>query len=134
MIHSQEEALRIVIDTSLESSKREEAIHYLREHPSPEVAERLVQILEDNVPGVRWAAALVLAHYGNSGLRPLLRALMQPTVNTRLREGAHRVLSHNAGPQPPDLIQKLIEALQGPGSDVATMDAAMKLLSALDDR
>ncbi len=131
MIQSQAEALRIVNDTSLETSQREEAIHYLREYPSAEIADRLVQILEDNAPGVRWAAALALARYGMIGLRPLLHALAQPNIGVRLREGAQRVLSHNTGSQLPEHIHELRAALQGPGADVTTMTVAMKLLQEL---
>jgi hypothetical protein len=53
MTQSQEEALNILTDTSLEVSEREAAIHYLRDHPSPAIAEQLVKFLEDNAPGVR---------------------------------------------------------------------------------
>lgn len=132
MMQSQAEALHIVNDTSLEVSEREAAIHYLGEYPSPAVAERLVQILEDNAPGVRWAAAMTLAHYGKLGLRPLLQALSQPTINARLREGAHRVLSHTTDSLSSGHLQALLDALQGPGANVATMSAAMNLLCALD--
>ena len=132
MVQSPAEALRIVNDKSLETSEREAAIHNLREQPSPAVAERLVQLLEDNAPGVRWAAAMALAHYGDLGLRPLLRALTQPDINARLREGAHRVLARNPGSLSSEQLQELLDALQGLGANVATMSAAMKLLRTLD--
>ena len=128
MTQSQEEALRILTDTSREVSEREAAIHYLRDHPSPAIAEQLVKILEDNAPGVRWATAMALGHYGRIAFLPLLQALTQPTINARLREGAHRVLSHTSEPQAFDHLQELLDALQGPGANIATMDVAMKIL------
>lgn len=132
MIQSQEEALRILEDTSFMASEREIAILYLREYPSSEAAERLVQHLEDRAPGVRWAAAIALAHYGDLGLRPLLHALTQPGINAQLREGAHRVLARNPSSLSSSQLQELLEALQGLGANVATMSTAVKLLRQLD--
>lgn len=133
MTQAEEKSLRIINDASLATSEREATIHYLRDHPSPAVAEQLVQTLEDDDPGIRWAAAMTLAAYGNVGLRPLLQALTQPTIDARLREGAHRVLSHNTSSQVPGpRVQELLNALQGPGANVATMTAAMNLLRTLD--
>lgn len=132
MIQSQAEALRSLDDTSLTASEREIAILYLHEHPSSEAAERLVQGLEDEAPGIRWAAAITLAHYGDLGLRPLLRALTRPGINARLREGAHRVLARNPGSLSSGQLQELLDALQGLGANVATMSVAVKLLQMLD--
>lgn len=132
MIQSQAEALHILEDTSLAASEREIAILYLREHPSAEAAARLVQRLEDHAPGVRWAAAITLARYGDLGLRPLLRALTQTGINAQLREGAHRVLARNPSSLSSGQLQELLEALQGLGTNVATMSTAVKLLRLLD--
>ena len=128
MIQSQEDALRALNDQSLEVSQREEAIHYLREHASAANAEQLVAVLEDDAPGVRWAAAMALGHYGQVAFNPLLHALVQSTINARLREGAHRVLSHSTAPQALPHLKELLEALQGLGANDATMDVAMKIL------
>ncbi|MFN8493794.1 MAG: HEAT repeat domain-containing protein [Caldilineaceae bacterium] len=128
MVQSPEEALRVLNDQSLEASQREAAIHYLREQPSAANAEQLVAVLEDDAPGVRWAAAMALGHYGQMAFTPLLRALVQPTINARLREGAHRVLSHTTAPEALPHLKEFLQALQGLGADDATMDVAIKIL------
>jgi hypothetical protein len=71
---------------------------------------------------------MVLGHYGRIALLPLLQALTRPTINARPREGAHRVLSHITAPQAFDHRQELLDALQGPGANIATIDVAMKIL------
>lgn len=128
MVQSPEEAFACLNDPSLEASKREEIIHYLREHPSSSAAEQLVQLLDDDAPGVRWAAAMALGQYGRVAFPSLLRALTQPNINVRLREGAHRVLSHTIEPQSFPHFQELLDALQGLGANIATMNVAIKIL------
>jgi len=128
MIKSTEEAIAILKNTRLAELEREDAAHYLREHPSPEGTEALVVALQDDDTGVRWTAGAALAQLGDAGLPPLLKALCQPSEDTLLRQGARHVLHYNASPRVRQQTQELMQALKGPGSAVATMEAAHKLL------
>lgn len=128
MIKSREEAIAILKNTGLSELEREDTVHYLRDHPSPEGTEALVAALEDDNTGVRWAAGAALAQLGDAALPPLLKALCQPSEDSLLREGARHVLHYNASPRVRQQSQELMQALKGPGSAVATMEAAHRLL------
>ena len=127
MIQTVEEAITVLEQPIGASIAREDAIHFLRNHPSDEGAERLVAALSDDDAGVRWAAAQALIDYGEQALRPLLRALTQRAGDYNLREGAHHVLHENPNAAIRQQAAELIKALRGPGADVATMQVASKL-------
>jgi HEAT repeat protein len=129
MIKSTEEAIAILKNTRLSELERENAIHYLQEHPRPEGMEALVAALQDDDSGVRWTAGAVLAQLGDAGLPALLRALCQPSEDELLRQGARHVLHYNASPRVHQQTQELMEALKGPGSAVITIEVAHKLLT-----
>jgi HEAT repeat protein len=129
MIKSTDEALAILRNTKLSELEREDAIRYLLEYPSHEGMEALVAALQDDDSGVRWKAGAALAQLGEAGMPALLRALCQPTEDALLRQGARHVLHYNASPRVHQQTQELMEALKGPGSAVATMEAAHKLLT-----
>jgi HEAT repeat protein len=128
MIKSPEEAIAILKNTRLSELERDDAIHYLQEYPSPEGMEALVAALQDDDPGVRWAAGAALAQLGEAGLPALLRALCRPTEDALLQQGARHVLHYNASPRVRQQTEELMQALKGPGSAVSTMEAAHKLL------
>jgi HEAT repeat protein len=93
---------------------------------------RLVQALRDNDFGVRWAAAEALAQLGPGILIPLLQALTDPDQagDPRLRESSYHVL-HRARDLPVP-VKTLMEALKGPGADIATIREAGRLLLQLE--
>ncbi|MEZ4662566.1 MAG: HEAT repeat domain-containing protein [Caldilineaceae bacterium] len=127
MIQTVAEAIAVLDQPAGSSTEREDAIHFLHNHPSPEGAERLVAALSDDDTGVRWAAAQGLIDYGERALPPLLRALAQNAGNSNLRIGAYQVLHDNPNASIREQMVELIKALRGPGADVASMQAASKL-------
>jgi HEAT repeat protein len=129
MIKSTQEAIAILQNTRLSELAREDAIYYLQEYPSPEGMEALVAALQDDDPGVQWAAGAALAQLGDAGIPALLRALSQPSEDTLLRQGARHVLHYNASTRVRQQTQELMQALKGPGSSVSTMEVAYKLLA-----
>lgn len=129
MIKSTEDAVAILRNTRLSELEREDAIRYLQEYPSPDGMEALVAALQDDDTGVRYKAGAALAQLGEAGMPALLRALCQPSEDILLRQGARHVLHYNASPRVRQQTQELMGALKGPGSAVATMEAAHKLLA-----
>lgn len=129
-IQSVTQALQILNDTSQDVYVREKALHVLAGHPTPANLARLVQALEDPKASVRWVAADVLAHLGDIALPPLLNKLVDEHNSVWLREGAYHVCSHSSSPVVHEQTQELQEALRGPAAEVATTDAACKLLYA----
>src|SRR5689334_5685407 len=98
LITSENQALEILDDDHRASLTREAAARYLEAHPNEHLIKRLVQALQDDDEGVRWAAACALARLGKAPMPELLTALMDPErVGPRLREGVYYVLSHSLG-------------------------------------
>ena len=126
-----QEALAVLDDTTRLAMEREQAAHKLAETPSPEVAERLVTALEDEESGVRWAAAAALIDCGDAALTPLLHALVSQADSTWLREGAHHVFSNTRSLKVQQATANVVKALKGPASGVATTEAAVRALMAL---
>ncbi len=126
-----QEALAVLDDTTRPAMEREQAAHKLAETPSPEVAERLVAALEDEESGVRWAAAAALIDCGDAALTPLLHALVSQADSTWLREGAHHVFSNTRSLKVQQATADVVTALKGPASGVATTEAAVRALMAL---
>ena len=122
------EAIATLEDLSRSTLDRETAIHFLYEHSSPEAIEALARTLRDDDFGVRWAAAKGLAHAGDAALVPLLREIISHGSDRDLREAAHHALSQNVSPQVRAETQDLQKAMKGPSADLATPEAAFKLL------
>ncbi len=131
MFHSEREALQVLSDRGQSGLKREEAAAYLEQFvkfgASGAVVKALVQALGDDDLGVRWAAGAALSQIGVDALPQLLDALTDPSCagDSRVRSGAHRVLLHladNGGDTP--AVRAMIKALEGPASDLATMEEA----------
>lgn len=132
MIESKAQAMTILQDTSQSMLDREHAIHYLRERTlEPNEIEALVVALQDEISGVRWAAGTVLAAHGKAVLPALLRALSQAQGDTLLRASAHHVLHDNVNPEVRHASKALLQALRGPGADVATIQEAGQWLQQL---
>ncbi len=71
---------------------RWEVAKALGEIGDPASAGLLVELIQDDDIGVRWAAMGSLIQLGRGSLRPLLESLTRNFQSARLREGAHHVL------------------------------------------
>jgi HEAT repeat protein len=127
MIESTVQAIALLQNDILSELEREDAIHYLRDHPSPEAIEALVTALDDDDAGVRWSAGAALATLGEAALPTLLEALSK-SPDVRLMEAARHVLHYNTSAKVRDETQELMRALKGPEAALATEVAARKLL------
>jgi HEAT repeat protein len=127
MFSSTKDAIRIAKNESLPELEREKALRYLEVSTEPEVLEVLINALEDVDPGVRWAAAEVVAAQGERAFKYLLEALCKPN-NKMLRDGAKVVIHRNSSEKVKVNSEELLNALSGPGSDIRTMEIASKLL------
>jgi hypothetical protein len=152
-IGPEDQAIAVLNDKQLAYPKREVAVHYLAQHPTPEGIKALVAALRDSELGIRWVASTALAQLGPLALPEVLQALTNPKTNTvRLREGVIHILhySSNLAHEPvyrhPHLepkveikpgtsvsVNELLTALKGPAADIKSMKAADKLLSQLEN-
>lgn len=132
MIQTKEEALTIMNDLNRGPLEREEAIHFFRKKTlnTPEI-EALVNLLQDSAAGVRWAAGEILALAGRDALIPLLRALTSSHVNSLLLASTHHVLQDTVDVHTRKEAKPMLDAIQGPGADVAAMTIARDWLSKL---
>jgi HEAT repeat protein len=128
MVTTTDEAIAKLRNEKLPTNERKSAARFLQNHPTEEGTEALVEALQDRNPGVRWACGSALAAQGDFALKPLLRALTSTENDPMLREGAHHALAHNSSAQVRTETQELREALIGPGAQLASMEAAAKLL------
>ncbi len=133
MIESTQQAIAILADGHRAEAERERAIHYLETDPSPEAITALVNALETDDYGVRWAAGKALAHMGKPALPILLHALINRCDSQRLRTGACQVLNENSSPWVREHSQDVVKTLRGRwAGDIPTMQAAQRFLSALE--
>ena len=130
-ISSVEQAMEILSDPLEDQLLREQAIRFLSYHPSEEVINKLVWILQDDEFGIRWEAAVTLAQLGEKALPELLKALTDPdrVGDPRLREGAYHILHYNRDPFYGVNISRLLQALKGPAADIASMKEAGRILA-----
>ncbi len=128
--HTEAQALAVIQDTTAGELKREGAIRYLRHYASRDSVRVLIDSLEDDDFGVRWEAAITLAGYGEAAIPALLEALSDPRRIDcpRLREGAYQVFANNASDKVAAMTKDLRKAIKGPAADLATMEAAHRLL------
>jgi len=123
-----EQALKVLHNTKLPENERVSAVKSLMHHQTPEVVDILIQTLEDDDQGVRWAAADVLATFGEMAYPSLLHALVKPNVDILLRQGAAHILHQNASERIRKETGALQKALKAPGTSVYAMEEANKLL------
>ena len=123
-----DEALAALNNSALSTGEREQAIHYVQDHSSSSVIERLIVALEDNAFGIRWAAAVALIEIGESALEPLLRAVSERSSSIWLREGAHHVFHYSHSEKVVTATAELLAAMRGSAADVATEAAAYRAL------
>lgn len=133
-ISSIERAMEILDDPLEDQMLWEQAIRYISHQPSEKVIKRLVWALQDDEFGIRWEASTTLARLGKKALPELLKALTDPdrVGDPRLREGAYRVLHSNLDPFYAIDITQLLQVLRGPAADIATMEAAGKILAQIE--
>jgi HEAT repeat protein len=132
MIQTTEQAIAVIQNTRLSEAEREEGIHFVRQAPSAQGIEVLVETLRDNDHGVRFAAAHALAYVGDAAMPTLLRALAQPDTDVVLRKGATIVISESTSPKVRQQGQALLNALKGSQAGIATMEAAIKLMPSFE--
>jgi len=132
MIQTTEQAIAVIQNTRLSEAEREEGIHFVRETPSAQGIDALVDALRDNDHGVRFAAAHALAHVGDAAMPALLRALAQPDTDVVLRKGATIVISESTSLKVRQQGQALLSALKGSQAGIATMEAATKLMPSFE--
>jgi HEAT repeat protein len=111
---------------------RWEAAKALQQIADPAVAPAMITALEHDDQGVRWIAAETLAALGRAGVIPLLKALVDGSDSVRLRDGAHRVLSHTTDTKLREATAPVLAALDDAEPMVGAPVAAYHALTALD--
>ena len=132
MIQTTEQAIAAIQNTRLSEAEREEGIHFVRQAPSAQGIEVLVETLRDNDHGVRFAAAHALAYVGDAAMPALLQALAQGDNDVALRKGATIVISESTSAKVREQGQPLLNALKGSQAGIATMEAAIKLMPSFE--
>jgi HEAT repeat protein len=125
---SVEQKLAVVADTKKTALEREQAIHSLKNSPTPEVIEELINGLDDDQEGVRWAASSVLIEFGEAALKPLLQALIDRHDSVWLRRGAYRVFHDTKSLKVQQATGEVVKALTGPAAESTTTDAAARAM------
>jgi HEAT repeat protein len=100
-------------------------------------ARALIRALKDGDFGVRWLGAEGLIALERKSLEPLLRSLIDEEDSDWLREGAHHVFSVLAERGLHDLVDPLLEALEGPEpglSIVAEAHSALERIRSKEHR
>jgi len=130
-IVSWRQALAILDNRLNPVAEREAAARFLKQFPEPQAVPRLVQALQDEDFGVRWAASEALSRLGVHALEEVLRVLANPNQvgDPRLRDSAYHML--HLGQQWPVSVKGLMQSLKGPAADLATLEEAARLLQLL---
>lgn len=128
MINSVEQAIAELQNGDLPEAERVNAARFLQGNPSSQGIDALVEALEDDDHGVRWAAGSALAFIGEPAMPAILSALITPDTSRVLRDGVHHAIVDNSSPRVRAQCQDLLKALKGPQSGIASMEAAMKLM------
>lgn len=127
MINSVEQAIAQLQNAELPEVERVNAVRFLQGNPTPQAVDALVEVLDDDDHGVRWAAGSALAYIGEPAMPAILRALITPDTSRVLRDGVHHVIVDNSSPKVRAECQDLLKALKGSQSGIASMEAALKL-------
>lgn len=128
MFDSTETAVATLKNSRRESLERVNAVHYLRDDATPEIISLLVTTLNDDDYGVHWAASEVLAQLGDEAFPALLRALVQPDNDERLRDGAKHIIHTSKGPTVKKEGAAILQAMHGTSQDIKTMQAASAVM------
>lgn len=120
--------LATAADKGKSAAEREQAIHALGSHPTPDVIDALIALLEDQDDGVRWAVSSALIETGDAALKPLLQALIDQHDSVWLRRGAYRVFHDTKSYKVQQATGEVVKALNGPAAESTTTDAAAQAL------
>ena len=127
-IDNADKAISILLDTSYQEFDREEAVTYLKVHPSADGIKALVLGLKDDDYGVHWACGTAVAYLGEDAFHVYLEALAKGDHSPRLREVARHIIHYNSSDKVRQDGQALLVAVKGPASALATIEEANKLL------
>jgi len=116
---------------ALDEQVRWEAAKALAAMADPAAADALVKTLEDKVFDVRWLAAEGLINLGREGLIPLLKALIERSDSPWLRDAAHHVLHDLAVGELEDLLEPIMDSLEGAEAAIETPLMAKAILDRL---
>ncbi len=113
--------------------ERLHAVELLGRIDDPTARAALVTALHDEVFGVRWIAAKLLAGAGHPGVVALLRALLHETLTPNFRLGAAYVLHHAAiTAEERAAVEPVFLALHHPASDLEAPVLAKEALELLE--
>jgi len=110
------------------AEERTKAIESLAGHPDVDSIRHLVLVLEDDDGRNREMAASVLAHLGDAAVVPVLETLRAHPSNTRLRESACMILSHNLSQDVRRRSVALVALLPLPNMEPALLTQIARLL------
>lgn len=125
------QATALIQNKNEPEERRVAAAHYLGEHGTEESAAVLVSALDDDDPGVRWAASEALAKMGDAAMPALLRAMVQPHCSLRLIDGAKHVFHTSSSDNVRAETTQLLQTMHGSSRSVAVMSAASALMTKL---
>jgi HEAT repeat protein len=128
-VDSEEKALAILRDKGETISRREAAARYLELKESEEAVRGMIEAMDDDDFGVRWAVSTALAKLGERVLSAVLGRIIHG-YNTRLRESVYHVLHYNRSKWVQANARELMEALKSPAPGVTAPEAAYELLEA----
>ena len=132
MFDSMEQAISVLNDIGEDSLRRVDAVRYLGELGTDEAIQVLVDTLEDDDLGVRWAAADELAKLGEKAAPAVLRKLLDPETTPRAFEMAVHVFKDNSDLVIRSKSEELVKALEADHT-IEAMTEASKLLNELAD-
>ena len=128
IIDNTDKAISILQDASYQELVREEAVTYLKVHPSPNGIKALVLALNDDDYGVHWACGTAVAYLGEDAFHVYLEALAKADHSPRLREVAWHIIHYNSSDKVRQDGQALLVAVKGPASAIAAIAEANRLL------
>jgi HEAT repeat protein len=126
-----DQAIAILKDPNQPELTRNDAIFYLEENDGQEAIDALISVLDDDDYGVRWAAAEALAKMGAKAAPSVLRALLSPDADERLREAVHHIFKNNGDISIRSEAQPLVKALESKSTSIDELTEAGKLLQKL---
>ncbi len=132
MFESMEQAIAILKNPTESSLKRVEAVRFLGELASEKAIQILVETLEDDDYGVRWAAADELARLGEKAAPAVLRKLLDPNASARVFEMAAHIFKNNSDILLRSKAEALARALES-DHPIEAMTEASKLLNELTE-
>ncbi len=132
MFESLEQALAILRDPQEDSLKRVDAVHYLADLGTEDAIQAMLEALEDDDYGVRWAVADELAKMGKRGAEIMARKMLDPNASSRVFEMALHVFKDNGDLLVRSKAERLVKALES-GHTIEAMTEAGNLLKELMD-